>query len=534
MRQPMRWGGLRGLTAVLLVVLAAAAPHADAQVRLFGTQGFGEVSSTLVELDQATGAIVQTIGPVGYIVNGLDYDPVTGKLFGGTSYRDPNFNGLIEIDMSTGAGTPVGAANWGRAGAEAITNITVNSAGQMFGWSEWHDSLVSIDSTTGVASDVGPSSISTWQYGLSFDSNDVLYLVNGDGVVYTVNTTTGAATAYGSIGTPAHHGDFHPETDRYYGLTTTGPPRELLSADLAAGTFTVIGEVGNLHTLAFMLDPTLKKTVGTTAGVCAATSTITVAPGTTVYYCYTFTNTSDDTLDLHTLVDDQLGTIFSGLSYVLAPGASIDTVTAGLSIPAVITTTTTNVATWTASVTDGPTLEGVATATVNTVQPADVTGSKTVSGLFIPGGNIVYTIVLSNAGPGEQGDNPGDEFTDVLPAQLAATSVVASSGTAQLLGNTVTWNGAIPAGGSVTITIAATIAPGTSGVVVNQGEIAYDSVGDSVNDAIRLTDDPTIGGTQDPTAFAILAAIPTLQGAGLALLILALAGIAIGVLRRIT
>ena len=35
-----------------------------------------------------------------------------------------------------------------------------------------------------------------------------------------------------------------------------------------------------------------------------------------------------------------------------------------------------------------------------------------------PGGSITYTVVLTNTGPAAQFDNPGDEFTDVLPAGL--------------------------------------------------------------------------------------------------------------------
>ncbi len=111
---------------------------------------------------------------------------------------------------------------------------------------------------------------------------------------------------------------------------------------------------------------TLTKTVGTTAGVCSATSNITVAAGTTVYYCYTVTNTGSTTLNLHDLVDNQLGTIFTGLNYTLSPGSSINTVDAGLSIPAVINFTTTNTATWKAY-NEGPSdiAEAQASATVN-------------------------------------------------------------------------------------------------------------------------------------------------------------------------
>jgi uncharacterized repeat protein (TIGR01451 family) len=282
----------------------------------------------------------------------------------------------------------------------------------------------------------------------------------------------------------------------------------------------------------------LTKTVGTVSGTCAATSAISVPAGTTVYYCYTVTNTGNVPLGLHNLTDDQLGTMFAGLNYALLPGNSVDTVAAGLSIPAVINVTTTNTATWTAyNVAPGDGASAQATATVSVVQqPADVTGTKTVTGTFIEGGAITYTIVLSNAGPGEQGDNPGDEFTDVLPASLTATGATASSGTATRVANTVTWNGAIPAGGSVTITITATINPGAGGTqILNQGQISYDGIGDGTNDATRLTDDPGQAGPSNPTAFSVLAAgvIPTTGTFGLVLLLTLLAGAGVLALRRL-
>ncbi|MEP0775099.1 MAG: isopeptide-forming domain-containing fimbrial protein [Acidobacteriota bacterium] len=281
----------------------------------------------------------------------------------------------------------------------------------------------------------------------------------------------------------------------------------------------------------------LVKTVGTAAGVCAPTSAISVAPGTTVYYCYTVTNTGTVTLPLHDLSDDQLGTIFSGLNYVLTPGSSINTVAAGLSISALINSTTTNTATWSAY--DGQqTATAQATATVTVTQPANVSGTKTVSGApYRPGGSITYTIVLTNAGPGAQGDNPGDEFVDALPPQLTATGVTASSGTAALAGNLVTWNGAIAAGGSVTITITATINASVPGgtTVSNQGTINYDGTGTGSNGSSRLTDDPGVPGNENPTTFVVTLPdpIPTLGVAGLAGLVLLLGFAGLLLLRRL-
>jgi subtilisin-like proprotein convertase family protein len=109
---------------------------------------------------------------------------------------------------------------------------------------------------------------------------------------------------------------------------------------------------------------TLNKTVGLDPATCASSSSITVAPGTTVYYCYTVTNTGLNTLTSHDLVDDQLGTIFTGLSYSLAPGSSVNTVAAGLTIPSVVNATVTNTGTWTGHDAAGGSASNTASATV--------------------------------------------------------------------------------------------------------------------------------------------------------------------------
>lgn len=96
----------------------------------------------------------------------------------------------------------------------------------------------------------------------------------------------------------------------------------------------------------------LSLTVGTEAGVCAATDAIEVNSGTTVYYCYTVENSGNVPLTLHDLVDDKLGEIFQGLAYNLLPGESVSSVDAGYTVSAVISADTISTATWTAY-TDG-------------------------------------------------------------------------------------------------------------------------------------------------------------------------------------
>ncbi len=139
---------------------------------------------------------------------------------------------------------------------------------------------------------------------------------------------------------------------------------------------------------------------------------------------------------------------------------------------------------------------------------SNVSGAKTVAGTFATGTNVTYTVVLTNASTTVQMDGFGNELEDLLPAGLTLVSASATSGTADaiLATNTVIWNGMIAANGSVTITIVATINSGTNGQIIsNQGVITYDADADSdhVNEARRLTDDPGVPGTEDPTDFVV-------------------------------
>jgi uncharacterized repeat protein (TIGR01451 family) len=163
--------------------------------------------------------------------------------------------------------------------------------------------------------------------------------------------------------------------------------------------------------------------------------------------------------------------------------------------------------------TDDPAVAGANDPTSFTTTGATVTGTKTASGSNSVGGTVTYTITLTNSGTSGTTDNPGDEFTDVLPAGLTLVSANASSGTAvaNVGTNTVTWNGSYPAGGSVTITITATIDSGTQGTTIsNQGNFSYDADLDGTNESSGVTDDPSVAGTGNATVIAVAAALDTL------------------------
>ncbi len=167
-----------------------------------------------------------------------------------------------------------------------------------------------------------------------------------------------------------------------------------------------------------------------------------------------------------------------------------------------------------------------------------VSATKTVSGNFTEGGAVTYTVTLTNNGTSSQPDNPGNEFTDVLPAALTLVSASATSGTAvaTIPTNTVTWNGSIaPLGGSVTITINALVTTGGQ-AISNQGQVSFDADGNGTNETNAVTDDPNTAAPGDPTVVIagapLMADIPTLSEIGFAVLILLLAGAALVQMRR--
>ena len=280
---------LRGFTIVAALVLAAAVQQTFAQGvptgphLLFGTTGACNNASpggsctqqsTLVQLDPSNGALIRTIGPVGFTVNGLAWSGE--KLYASTAIGDVSFHGLITIDLVTGAGTPVdrNVVNFGLAGTPSpVHSITIDSRGRMAGWYDEFpppDTFVRIDKKTGVATEFPNTGIDTSQNGLSFSDFNTLW--NIDSPRLQPGNTTITQTAYIidpkdgkplssrllSPPTAAALGDFNPTNDLYYGLNfdTSFPrpfPAFIVVVDVRSGTVTTLGQtVNDLHTLAWV------------------------------------------------------------------------------------------------------------------------------------------------------------------------------------------------------------------------------------------------------------------------------------------
>jgi hypothetical protein len=144
-------------------------------------------------------------------------------------------------------------------------------------------------------------------------------------------------------------------------------------------------------------------------------------------------------------------------------------------------------------------------------------------------------------------DAPGDEWVDTLPPEVSPLSAGAGI---VIDGQTVRWNGALPARGSVEIRLLAVVEPGNAGLVVcNQGTFAADAEGDGTVELLLPSDDPSLPGPADLTCFEVEpedgpdepnggpgpgepVPIPALGGAGRPLVVVLIAVVGVIVLRR--
>jgi uncharacterized repeat protein (TIGR01451 family) len=231
------------------------------------------------------------------------------------------------------------------------------------------------------------------------------------------------------------------------------------------------------------------------------------------------------------------GTVSCSIPSMIASDVATFTLNVVIDAAAAAGTPVNNTATVASSSPDSNSSNNSATASAVVATPANVVASKSIGGgAQHPEGSVVtYTIVLSNSGSIAQGDNPGNELTDVLPSSLTLISAVATSGTAvaNVPTNTVTWNGSIAGGGNVTIAIQAVVNSGTSGSsITNSATVSFDSDANGTNDTTRTSDDPSTTAPSDPTVFQVVGVIPALSALMLILLAAALAAMALMVMRK--
>lgn len=281
------------IAVITLAMTVSVLPQAIAQCTflnppiLYGTLGACDNdspggpctrTSTLVELDPWTGALLKTIGPIGFTVNGLAWDHVTKKLYATTAVGDTAFHGLITIDPKTGIGTPVNptVVNFGlefTAGTpeSPVHSITIDSLGNMVGWYDEFggptDTFVRINKRTGRATEFPNTGIDTSQNGVSFSDLNLLWNIDSPREVngtltqtaYLLNPLNGKPLLTKTLTPPTNAalGDFHPSSNLYYGLNFLGGkginPTSIVVVDLKTGVVTgFTSTISDLHTIAFV------------------------------------------------------------------------------------------------------------------------------------------------------------------------------------------------------------------------------------------------------------------------------------------
>jgi hypothetical protein len=179
------------------VGIAAGAAYDQQNGRLFVTST-GNDSLYRVDLTNWNATLVGPYGNAALVMHGLEWDPTTATLYGMSSHD----GGLYTIDTTTGAATLVGLT-----GVTSFCNLAWDPVQNVM-WmthsapntSPTPDALYTIDRTTAAVSFVGPLGAPTNPNGLAYRlDNLTLYLVcNSTDFLYSVDTTTGAATAIGS------------------------------------------------------------------------------------------------------------------------------------------------------------------------------------------------------------------------------------------------------------------------------------------------------------------------------------------------
>ncbi len=226
----------------LLLFLPMAAQAQVYGVSLNGANSGNPGASSLYTIDPATGAgtlvgdFIDIYGFGGYAVNAIAIDPTTGNMYASTTNWSGVFNGLLAINSSTGVATEIGEFGDTADGRA----LTFDSAGQLWGWSEESDDPITIDKATGAATVVGESGIGTARQVLAFDSSDALILVQNTNV-YTIDQVTGAAVLDTTLSfDPGRGGAVFDATDMLWAPETSGATQDsvIRITDIADDSFT--------------------------------------------------------------------------------------------------------------------------------------------------------------------------------------------------------------------------------------------------------------------------------------------------------
>jgi hypothetical protein len=160
----------------------------------------------LYGIDTATGAtqLIGNTGVTGGTISGIRWDPTSGLTYLMSPSGSCGSSTLYTLDLTTGATQLVGSSS-----GVCIIDIAIDPSGAMYGVDIIGDTLYNISKTDGSTQPVG-SGLGGFNFnyaeGSDFDpSTGILYFAGFDlntfqGAMYTIDTTTGVATLVGPTG----------------------------------------------------------------------------------------------------------------------------------------------------------------------------------------------------------------------------------------------------------------------------------------------------------------------------------------------
>jgi hypothetical protein len=217
---------------------------------LVGAQASATATSSLLELDPASGAVTSTIGPIGFAVTGLAQNPLSGVLYGATSRNSAASPGsLISVNPSSGAGALIGGFGLPN---ESMADLAFDNGGHLYGWSSITGNLYTINLSTGAATLVSSTGLGQPQGGGLAYVRGVLFLTpnRDNGNLRQIDPATGTQTTAQALSGGAGGRAIAALTlDRTSGLllgsrinqSTAARPADLIAIDPATAVISVRG-----------------------------------------------------------------------------------------------------------------------------------------------------------------------------------------------------------------------------------------------------------------------------------------------------
>jgi hypothetical protein len=191
-------------TAALALAVAVVTPCRVRADIVYAVSGAGGSASTLYTLN-LNGSVASTVGTVtvggtGVMVSSIALNPSSGVLYGAAADPVSGIGQLLTINPSTAVATEVGSFGLTPPSTN-VASLAFSATGTLYAYSKLGtpaESLFSVNTATGGATPIGASGISSSSGdGMAMNAAGTLYWAGkgATGALYTLNTSTGAATA---------------------------------------------------------------------------------------------------------------------------------------------------------------------------------------------------------------------------------------------------------------------------------------------------------------------------------------------------